>query len=116
MFATIREGKLYAHEGIPSLEEMQEAVGGWITTALRVPSPNRKGVSVDVFCNDEGLLMGLPIRFARSTDHSFLAGDLILSASNAQGETIPATEVELDEALGHLLPLAKPLIDYREML
>jgi len=112
MFATIRGGTLYAHEGIPSLEEMQDAVGGWITSALRVPSPTRTGVSVDVMVNDEGLLMGLPVRFVRATDHSFLAGDLILSASNAEGETIPATEAELDEALGYLLPLSAPITDY----
>jgi hypothetical protein len=116
MFATIREGRLFAHEDIPSLEEMQDVVGGWITSALRVPSSTRKGVAVDVWVNDEGLLMNLPIRFVRSTDHSFLAGDLILSASNAGGETIPATEAELDDALSHLLPLAEPLINYNEML
>jgi hypothetical protein len=96
--------------------DMQDVVGGWITSALRVPSSTRKGVAVDVWVNDEGLLMNLPIRFVRSTDHSFLAGDLILSASNAGGETIPATEAELDDALSHLLPLAEPLINYSEML
>jgi len=112
MYATILDGTLYAHDGIPTLEEMQSVVGGWITSALRVASPERTGVSVDVMVNDEGLLESLPIYFVRDTDRSFLAGNLILSASNAEGETIPATEVELDAALSHLLPLVTPITEY----
>jgi hypothetical protein len=116
MFAKICAGKPYVHEGFPSLEEMQVAVGGWITSALCIPSPSRSNVSVDVMVNDEGLLLNLPIHFLRTTDLAYIAGDIIISASNAEGETIPATEAELITAFRYLFPLAAPLTDYSDQL
>ena len=111
MYGILTKDTLTIEEGIPSLERMQKVVGGYIDTALRVPSKTRKGITIDVYCNDEGLLIQLPINFARGTDGSFLAGDMILSASNAQGETVKATKGELVHAVSYLIPVEG--VEYR---
>lgn len=112
MFASIRAGKLYAHEGIPSLEEMQAIVGGSIETVTSVASI-RANVVVDVYANEEGKMIGLPIRFVRMLDREPLAGDFVIVATNtATGKTIPATEVELDTALETIGQLRIPILNY----
>ena len=93
MYATIIDRKISLHTGVPSLEKMQEVVGGYITTALRGPA--LRGRSVDVYCNDEGLCMGLPIDHIRKTDGSPIAGNMIITVSDAEGETVAATKEEI---------------------
>lgn len=97
MYATIIDRKIQTHEGAPSLEKMQEVVGGYICTGLRADSLG--GRSVDVYCNDEGLYMDLPIDHVRLPDKSPLAGNLIIVVSNARGETVPATFEEIEQVL-----------------
>lgn len=112
MYGILRKDSMVVEKGVPSLDKMQKVVGGYITTALRVPSKTRKGITIDVFCNDEGLLMKLPINFARGTDGSPLAGDMILTASNGAGETVEANLSELKYALSYLIPIEG--IEYRD--
>ncbi len=113
MYATIAGQSVSIHDGVPSLKDMQDAVGGWITTALRMASPERADVSVDVYCNDEGLLMSLPIHWARSTDLSPLAGGLIVTAADENtGDTIAATEAEIKAVLEHLIPVIPAVTEY----
>jgi hypothetical protein len=106
MYMSITDKYFTAHAGVPSLEDMQTIVGGWITTALTMPSNHRAGVSVDVFCNDEGLLVGLPINWARGTDMSPLAGNLVITASDSNGETIDVIDGEVRDIFEHLVPVA----------
>lgn len=113
MYAIVIDGDVSFHTGIPTLERMQEVVGGWVTTALRMDSPTRSGtVNVTVFCNDEGLLMKLPIYFVRMTDRSPIAGDLIITAEDLEGETIEAQIKELTAALSQFGKLMKPITEY----
>lgn len=113
MYATITKQEINIYDGVPSLEAMQKAVGGYICTALRVPSPTRADIAVDVFCNDEGLILGLPINHVRLTDMSPLAGDLIIvGADENTGESVPLTRDEIQAALEHLAPLREPITEY----
>ena len=100
MYATIIDRKISLHAGVPTLEKMQEVVGGYITTALRGPAED--GRSVDVYCNDEGLLINLPIDHVRLTDGSPIAGNMVITASDAEGETVAATKAEIVSILPHI--------------
>lgn len=103
MYAMIKSRSLVPSVGIPTLEQMQAAVGGLITTAFRLDSPCRKNVSVDVFCNDEGLCMNLPIDHVIKSNGSPVAGDMIIVAVNENnGETIEATPKEIEAALNEI--------------
>lgn len=113
MYATIKNRKVEIFDGVPTLTEMQAAVGGYIETALRVPSPDRENVTVDVYCNEEGLLMGLPLNFVRATDGSYLAGDfVIVGCDESTGETVGLTTEEIGSVFDHLKELAEPITDY----
>lgn len=108
MYATIKNRKVEIFDGVPTLTEMQSAVGGYIETALRVPSPDRENVTVDVYCNEEGLLMGLPIQFVRGTDGSYLAGDfVIVGCDDLTGNTIGLTTEEIGCVFDHLHQLSE---------
>lgn len=104
MYATTNGTTLTLHEGKPDLAAMQTAVGGYITTADRWPSPERENVTVDVWCNDEGLLENLPIYWIRRLDAQPIAGNLCITATDeTEGETISATEREIHTALAFTL-------------
>ena len=97
MFATIVDSKFLVCKGIPSLEEAQRAVGGYIETAARFESPNRKNHSVDVYCNEEGMLMDLPINHIINGQR--IAGNLIIVVTNENtGEWVEANAAELARA------------------
>ena len=113
MYATIKNRKVEIFDGVPTLSEMQAVVGGYIESALRVPSPQRKGITVDVYCNEEGLLMGLPIQFVRGTDGSYLAGDFVIVGVNEDtGETVGLSTEEIGCVFDHLHELVQPITDY----
>jgi hypothetical protein len=108
MYATIQNRKVEILDGIPDLATMQAAVGGLIETALRVPSPVRKNITVNVYCNEEGLLLGLPIAFVRATDGSYLAGDfVVVGADESNGETVGLTTEEISIVFDYLKELAE---------
>jgi len=103
MHATLTEQGLRLHDGVPTLEQMQQVVDGYIETALRIPS-SRPGTSIDIYCNDSGLMDRLPCYYRRATDGVHLAGNLIAVASNAEGETIALHDEDIPLILGHLIP------------
>ena len=104
MYATVVNQKLETHVGIPTLEQMQKVVGGYIETALRCPSPTRKNISVDVYCNEEGLMIDLPIQHIRLTDGSPLAGDLVIVGNNERtGNGVELTQDEIDAVLKYII-------------
>lgn len=95
------------HEGVPTLRDMQNAVGGYIELALAIASPTRKNVTVDAYCNEEGRLIGLPVFFVPSPKGTNrgawpVAGNLVVAATNQRtGKTVAATSEELDAALSN---------------
>ena len=113
MYATIQNRKVEILDGIPNLSEMQKAVGGLIETALRIPSPDRRNVSVEVYCNEEGLLLGLPIQFTRATDGAYLAGDFVVVGYDTDsGNMVGLTTEEIGCVFDYLKELTEPIIDY----
>lgn len=76
MYVTMTSEGLRQHDGVPTLEQMQEVVDGYIETAVRMDS-SRPGVTIDIYCNDEGLLRELPLLHIRTMDGQPLAGNLI---------------------------------------
>lgn len=108
MYGTTREHTLTLHPGYPTLQAMQDAVGGYITTADRIASPERDNITLDVWCNDEGLLDGLPFHWTRTLNGQPIAGNLCITATNEEGETIPATAEEVRYALAHLMRQVAP--------
>lgn len=112
MYATTNGTTLTLHEGKPDLAAMQAAVGGYIATADRYPSTERENVTIDIWCNDEGLLEGLPCHWVRIVDAQPIVGNLCITATDeTEGETISATEQEIRDALTETLaplPAARP--------
>lgn len=41
---------------IPTLQEMQEFVGGWIASLVTVPSKDREGYMIAAYVDDEGII------------------------------------------------------------
>jgi hypothetical protein len=116
MYATIIDRKLSLHDGIPTLEQMQEIVGGYITTALRAPFKSHKNFTMDVLCNDEGLCIGLPIDHVRMTDGSPIAGNMVIvGASERTGNYVTSmTKADLDGVLAFIgrLPITLTPADF----
>lgn len=93
----------------PTLDAMQAAVGGYIETLFRLDSPEREGVTIDAYCNEEGrLIPGVPVLgLLVPAEHSdepaevVVAGPVLFTAANPEtGDSIPLTEGEarwLDE-------------------
>ena len=95
MYGTVIEGKLELHEGVPSLERMQEVVGGLIETAQRYPT-ERKDIGVDVYCNEEGLMLGLPVEHIRQLDRAPIVGNLVIVGGNDRtGDAVSLFENEI---------------------
>lgn len=98
MYATIIDRNVTLHDGTPTLDQMQDAVGGLIETAERYDT-NRKNITIDVYCNEEGLLEGLDYTYHTRAGQCIL-GNLVLTASNNKnGKTVPATREELAMAI-----------------
>jgi hypothetical protein len=105
MYATLTAEGLRLHDGVPTLEQMQEVVDGYIETAIRVPS-SRKGITIDIYCNGEGLLQELPIRYIRAIDNHPLAGNLIAVCGNTDtGESEPMRDSDIGLLLGAVYPV-----------
>jgi hypothetical protein len=87
MYVTISNNRVEFHDGIPSLEDMQRAVGGYVETADRFDAQSRKDRSIDVYCNEEGLFMGLPVSYINRHGNE-IVGDLIMVTANTRSGNI----------------------------
>ena len=98
---TTHAAELRTHEGAPTLDQLQAAVGGYIGTAGRVRSGAHR--TLDVWCNDEGFLdpalqpvayLGATLR----TDAPYtIRGGLVITASDTRtGDTVPMTAAEVE--------------------
>lgn len=80
--------------GTPTLEQMQQVVGGLICSAWSTPS-GEYGIVLDGYVNDEGLLIGLPLATRLEIGDRYetmLAGNMVIVATDRRnGETIPMT-------------------------
>ena len=104
MYATLTEQGLRLHDGVPTLEQMQEVVDVYIETAWRMPS-SRHGYTIDVYCNDMGLCDNLPLRYIRVADGQPIAGNLIAVAGNIEdGESAPLADADIPILLGAFIP------------
>ncbi len=68
-------------------------------------------ITIDVFCNDEGLIMGLPIRAVRLTDGSPLAGDLVVVGSDAEGNSVSLDAEDIYHVLQYIKVSDAPIYD-----
>lgn len=99
MYATVVANRVKFHEGLlPTLEQLQQVVGGYIETADRFQTA-RKNITVDVYCNEEGHILGLPLTYFNQ-NLSPIAGDLALvGGNNATGASVHLWHDELWTAL-----------------
>jgi len=89
-------------QGVPTLEQMQEIVGGYITTGFRLLSATRPHVQIDYYVDDEGLCKSdLPVLAYAVEDYEeypTLAGDgVFVGGDTRDGETIALTQAEVDQ-------------------
>lgn len=84
-------GKMECHEGVPSLAQMQAAVGGYIEALHTVDSPFRDGHWLTCYVNEEGLLIQLPLAF-QTLGNGFeqpIAGSVVFTAVRVEdGDTV----------------------------
>lgn len=86
------------HDGDPSLEDMQEAVGG-LVDVLRITH------DVDLWFNDEGLITGLPLGAYAAMGNMMddgtmfgtpLFGPVVITSHDKEGETLGLTPKQRD--------------------
>ena len=73
-----------------TLEGMQEAVGGWIEL---IPIDLERGI--DILCNEEGKLIGLPGN--RRIGHDIIVGTFYVLKTDDEGECCSLSAEELGE-------------------
>jgi hypothetical protein len=77
------------------LHKMQSLVGGLIE---HVPTD----IGLDLWCNEEGLLLGLPLHRTPFTVQP-IAGDYFLAATDEEGYTVGLTDAEIHQAQSWLI-------------
>lgn len=85
------EPKVVSYEEF-GLDEMQEIVGGLIEAVY-------VGGEIDLWCNDEGKILGLPSNIALGDADErrlldVINGDIFFAARNESGDTIGLTEAQ----------------------
>ena len=87
----------------PELDKLQEHVGGYSEPVFTVPSPFRNQ-EVTGYVNEEGLLIGLPIKFAVSDSYGQrpFAGSLVIVGLTRMGEGDVLTDEEIDHYLARI--------------
>lgn len=98
MYATVTEGNVRFHNGTPKLEQMQRVVDGYIETADRFPS-GRKSITVDIYCNEEGYLMGLPFTYVNRNGNPIVGNLVLVGANERTGNSVELTRDELWKVL-----------------
>ena len=84
---------------VPSLQTLQEVVGGLIEAMFTVPSKYRKGYSITGYVNEEGLLISLPIIGAVNDSYGFrpFAGPMVIAGlKNSTGDSVLLTSEEIE--------------------
>jgi hypothetical protein len=109
MYRILTEHGTHTINKTPTLRDLQNAVGGYIERLCSLPSPTRVNVYLDIYVNEEGFLNDLPVTYGYlpvtygyGTLGGPVYGSVAISARNADGETIAATEDELRRATGVL--------------
>lgn len=95
-----------------TLEYMQSIVGGYIEIAERFGVG--KMTPLEVYCNEEGKLMGLPLNVFRLDGEPLVGTLLIVTDNPSTGDTIPLTleEAQRVQLLG--VGLAAPLLTVKK--
>lgn len=84
-----------------TLPDMQSAVNGHIELFHSVPNINKTyWVSVDFFCNEEGMLQSLPPLNALVSHHR-VAGDVLVCGTDSEGDSVALSEYDLFQSLVH---------------
>lgn len=73
-----------------TLEAMQGVVGGLIEMVPLAPH-------IDIVCNEEGKLLSLPLNRMHPQGHDVICGDMFISRSNAEGETVSLTKKDIEK-------------------
>ena len=76
-----------------SLDEMKAIVGGWIEIV-------GLGGGLDLCCNEEGKLMGLPPNVALFGGQDVVAGDCFLLRHDDEGEAVSVTATDINKFVG----------------
>lgn len=95
-----------------TLRATQRAVGGYIEMAFCLPSHD-EGYTVDVYCNEEGRLRGLPLNILNPRTGDVIVGDVIAVRGDPDGNTVDLTDLEV-RAMLRVLTAASPLADVAE--
>ena|SRR6185312_4621569 len=81
---------------VDGLEDMQKIVGGYIEYVdLGALSQIPELEGYDLYCNEEGKLIGLPLNVIFPADH--MMGDFFISKANEEGETISLTKEDIEK-------------------
>ena len=94
MYVTVIDRNIRFHDGTPTLEQMQLDVGGYIETADRFSS-GRKSITVDIFCNEEGYLMGLPFTYVNRNNNPIVGNLVVVGSNERTGNSVELTRDEL---------------------
>jgi len=102
--------QLQRRDGIPTLAQMQEAVGGYITTGFRIQSATRPNVSIDYYVDDEGLLMsGNPVAKYLLEDgrvYELAGSGIFVGGDDDTGDAVALTAEEFGQIGGvQLFPI-----------
>ncbi len=107
MYATVIAGQLKFYPHVASLEDMQKAVGGYVETVMRDKSPNRRDVTLNVYANEEGLLLNLPFGLLAMPMGQPIAGDVVITATDERtGDCIPANLSEMQAICDRLTDMS----------
>lgn len=79
----------------PTLEKFQELVGGWI----EIVAVRRDGL--EVCCNEEGKLQGLPLNFPIFSGNDIICGDAFLLRHDDEGEAASVTDADVDSVVNN---------------
>lgn len=90
------DGKFVVNNFKYSYENMKEIVGGWLEAFTLRHDGDR---TITIWLNEEGKLIGLKPNLAVVKDGELIdviVGDILITATNAEGETVGLNDEELD--------------------